>query len=97
MYKSTTRTFQTETVDRFRDTNLNNAIEPDENNLVIINAVIVSDSTIDSAAGLNPPLSTNVTPPPTTQPPASGGGGGGSLGIVSLLGLLLLRRRRLFR
>jgi peptidyl-prolyl cis-trans isomerase A (cyclophilin A) len=74
---------------------LNNAIEPDENNLVIINAVIVSDSTVDSAAGLSPPLSTNVTPPPTTQPAASGGGG--SLGVISLLGLLLRRRRRLFR
>lgn len=73
----------------------NNGVDPDENSLVIISTVIVSDSTADSAAGLNPPLSTNVTPPPT-QPPASGGGGGGSVGVIGLLGLLLMRRRRSF-
>jgi peptidyl-prolyl cis-trans isomerase A (cyclophilin A) len=69
----------------------NNNVEPDGTNFVIITAVTVSDSTVDSAAGLDPPLSTNVA----TPPPASSGGGGGSLGVISLLGLLLLRRRRL--
>jgi len=75
----------------------NSLIDPDENNLVIISAVIVSDSTVDTAAGLNPTLSTNVTPPANPQPPASGGGGGGTVSVIGLLGLLLLRRRRLFR
>ena len=72
-----------------------NNVDPDETNYAIITAVIISDSTVDSAAGLNPPLSTNVAPPTNPQPPASGGGGGGSLGVISLLGLLLARRRRL--
>jgi peptidyl-prolyl cis-trans isomerase A (cyclophilin A) len=69
----------------------NNDVEPDGTNFAIITAVVVSDSTVDSAAGLNPPLSTNVAPP---TPPASSGGGG-SFGVISLLGLLLARRRRL--
>jgi peptidyl-prolyl cis-trans isomerase A (cyclophilin A) len=66
--------------------------DPDGNNLMIVTAVIITDTTVDSAgvAGLNPPL--NTTPPPTTPPPASGGGGGGSVGLFALLGLLLTYR-----
>jgi peptidyl-prolyl cis-trans isomerase A (cyclophilin A) len=70
-----------------------NNVPVDATHLVIVNAIIVSDSTVDSAAGLNPPANTGgtVTPPP---PPASGGGGGGALGVLSLAGLLVLGRRR---
>jgi peptidyl-prolyl cis-trans isomerase A (cyclophilin A) len=68
-----------------------NNVPVDDTHLVIISAVIVSDSTVDSATGLNPPVNTANQPGP---PPASGGSGGGSFGIFSLLGLLLLRRKQ---
>lgn len=63
----------------------------DGTHLVIISAVIVSDSTVDSAAGLNPAPSTNQ---PTPTLGGDGGGGGGSLGFLSMLGLLLALGRR---
>lgn len=68
---------------------------PDGNNLMIVTAVIITDSTVDSAgvAGLNPPRNTaNNTPPPPAN--TSGGGGGGSLGFFALFGLLLTYRLR---
>ena len=68
-------------------TDFNNGVPVDETNLVIINAIIVSDSTVDSAAGLNPPLTTNQPNPPGNG--GGGGGGGGAFGFLSLLGLLL--------
>lgn len=67
-----------------------NNVPLDGTHLVIVNAIVISDSTVDSAAGLNPPLNTANTgggaPPP--PPTASGGGGGGSFGIFGLLALL---------
>ena len=67
----------------------------DANNLIIITAIVVTDTTVDSAglAGLNPPLNTliNATPPP---PPTNGGGGGGSFSFFALFGLLLTYRFR---
>lgn len=81
----------------YTQADFDNDVPVDDNHLVIISAVIVSDSTVDSAAGLNPPLNMgNQTPPPTTTPPASTGGGGGSLGIFALLALSLACRRRMF-
>ena len=66
----------------------------DGTHFVIVTAVTISDSTVDSAAGLNPPLSTaNQTPPPP-PPPINGGSGGGSFGIFGLFGLLLVARLR---
>ena len=81
----------------YSQADFDNSTPVDDTHLVIVSAVIVSDSTVDSAAGLNPPLSTaGQTPPPPPPPPAtSGGGGGGSLGIVGLLSLLFVFRRRL--
>jgi peptidyl-prolyl cis-trans isomerase A (cyclophilin A) len=77
-------------------------ITVDDRHLVIVNAIIVSDSTVDSAAGLNPePNTSNTggdTPPPTTNG-GGGGGGGGSFGLFGLFALLLgyrLRRVRAF-
>jgi peptidyl-prolyl cis-trans isomerase A (cyclophilin A) len=74
-------------------TDFNNMVDPDDNHLVIFSTVSISDPTVDSAAGLNPPLSTANQPPP---PPANtgGGGGGGSFGLFSLLALLVATRRR---
>ncbi len=74
-----------------------NSVTVDDNHLVIISAVIVSDSTVDSATGLTPPLSTadQAPPPAPAPPPTNGGGGGGSLGILGVLGLLIAYRRRI--
>ncbi|MCH8073133.1 MAG: peptidylprolyl isomerase [Proteobacteria bacterium] len=73
-----------------------NNVPLDSTHLVIVNAIVISDSTVDSAAGLNPPLNTANTgggaPPP--PPTASGGGGGGSFGIFGLLALLFGYRFR---
>ncbi|NOX70601.1 MAG: peptidylprolyl isomerase [Gammaproteobacteria bacterium] len=64
----------------------------DETNYVIVNSVTIFDSTVDSAAGLNPPLSTAGSGGGTLPPPSSGGGGGG-LGFLTLLGLLVVNRK----
>ena len=62
----------------------------------MINAIVVTDTTVDTAAGLNPPLNTVTNAPPAPPAPIDGGGGG-SFGWLSLIGLLLLRRRRIQR
>ena len=66
--------------------------------LVVVDAVIVIDMTIDSAgaAGLTPVPTTAGTPlpPPPPAPAPAGGGGGGSFGLLGLLGLAALNRRR---
>ena len=69
-----------------------NGVAVDDTHLVMIDAVIVTDSTVDSAAGLNPPLNTGGPAPP--PPPATSGGGGGSLGFFMLFTLSLVYRRR---
>ena len=58
-------------------------------NYVIVNSITVIDTTIDSAAGLNPT--------PTTAGKGgggNGGGGGGGFGLFALTGLLVLGRSR---
>lgn len=67
--------------------------DPDATNLVTISAIIITDSTVDSAgvAGLNPTPNTLINaPPPVVPPPVSSGGGGGSLGLFAIFGLLIL-------
>ena len=64
----------------------------DNTNLVIVSAITVSDSTVDSAAGLNPIPTTRNTNPPGSG--GGGGGGGGSFALFSLLGLLGLAATR---
>ena len=76
----------------------NNNVPVDSTHLIIIDAVIISDSTVDSAAGLNPPVNpaANAPPPPPPTPTSGGGGGGGSFGFFGLLALVLgyrIRRR----
>ena len=67
----------------------------DNTHLIIVTAITVIDSTVDSAgaAGLNPtPTTAGGT---TTVPPANtGGGGGGALSLLALLGLILVNRKR---
>ena len=67
-----------------------NGGNPDATNLVIVTAVIVTDTTVDSAgaAGLSPALNTLINQPPPT-PPSSGGGG--AIGVLTLLFLLLTK------
>jgi peptidyl-prolyl cis-trans isomerase A (cyclophilin A) len=62
------------------------------NNLVIVTDIIVSDTTVDSAAGLSPAPNTTIDNNNTGG--GGGGGGGGTFGILSLVGLLLVRSRR---
>ena len=76
-------------------TDFTNQVPVDNTHLVIVTAITVIDSTVDSAgaAGLNPtPTTAGGT---TTPPPAdTGGGGGGSLGLLALLGLIFVNRKR---
>ena len=81
----------------YSTTDFDNSVPVDNTHLVIVTAVTVIDTTVDTAAGLNPtPTTRNTTPPGT----GGGGGGGGSLALLSLLGLfgfaalLMLRHRR---
>ena len=69
-----------------------NNVTPGGDNFVTIAAIVVTDATVDSAAGLNPPVNTLINPPPA--PPPASGGGGGSLGIMLLMGMLLTYWRR---
>ena len=74
----------------------NNNVPIDGTNLVIVSAVIVADTTVDTAAGLNPPPNTTANPP--TGGGGGGGGGGGNLGILGLGALLMaVCRRRIVR
>lgn len=75
-----------------------NNVPLDNTHLVIVTAVSVIDTTVNSAAGLNPAPTTRNTTPPGNG--GGGGGGGGSFALLSLLGLFgfaatrVLRRRR---
>jgi cyclophilin family peptidyl-prolyl cis-trans isomerase len=62
-----------------------NNVAVDNTHLMIVTAVTIVDSTVNSAAGLNPTPTTRNTTPPGSG--GGGGGGGGSLALASLLGL----------
>jgi len=71
-----------------------NNVAVENTHLVIVTAVNVIDTTIDSAAGLNPtPTTRNTTPPGN----GGGGGGGGSFALLSLLGLFGFATKRVLR
>lgn len=73
-------------------------VDPDFDNFVMIDAVVVTDTTVSTGVNLLPPVNavTNPPAPAPAPPPSGGGGGGGSLGFMGLfgLGLLLAQRRR---
>ena len=75
-------------------TDFTNNVQVDNTHLVIVTAVTVTDTTVNSAAGLNPTPTTRNTTPPAT---GGGGGGGGSLALLSLLGLFGFTATRLMR
>jgi peptidyl-prolyl cis-trans isomerase A (cyclophilin A) len=72
-----------------------NAVEVNNTHLIIVTAISVLDSTVDSAgvAGLNPTPTTNTGTGGGGGDPGTGGGGG-SFGILALLGLLVASRKR---
>ena len=79
----------------YSSTDFTNGVAVDNSHLIIVTAITVIDSTVDSAgvAGLNPtPTTAGGTGGGTTPPPATGGGG--SLGLFALLGLFLMNRKR---
>ncbi len=67
----------------------------DNTHFVIVTAVTVTDTTVNSAAGLNPTPTTRNTTPPATG--GGNGGGGGSLALLSILGLLGFAATRVLR
>ena len=74
-------------------TDFMNGVTIDNTHLITIMGISVSDSTVDSAAGLNPTPTTAGGIVGST----GGGGGGGGFGLLTLLGLLsvsIKRRRR---
>lgn len=75
----------------YTSTDFSNNVPLQNSNLVIIDAIIVVDTTVDSAgaAGLNPPR--NNTVPNGGNNGGGGGGGGGTLGWLSLFALLSVR------
>ncbi len=66
----------------------------DDTNLVIVNTVMVSNTEVDTAAGLTRPANTLVNSNNGGGNAGGGGGGGGSFGLFSLFGLLLVQARR---
>ena len=83
----------------YTNADFTNGVDFNSTHLVIVDAIVVTDATVDSAgaAGLSPQANTAnaVTPPPTPTPtPPASGGGGGSLGIPGLLVLLFALHRR---
>jgi cyclophilin family peptidyl-prolyl cis-trans isomerase len=62
-----------------------NNVPVDDSHLVIITAIIVTDTTVDSAAGLNPVRNTLLG----GGGGSSGDGGGGAFGLFTLLALLI--------
>jgi cyclophilin family peptidyl-prolyl cis-trans isomerase len=75
-------------------TDFGNGIPADNSHLIIVTAITVIDAAADTAAGLNPALSTASDPNPGSGGNGGGGGGGGgggSLGLFALLGLSVFR------
>lgn len=76
----------------YTTTDFNNAVPVDNTHLIIVTSISVIDSTVDTAAGLNPtPTTAGGSGGGST---GGGGGGGGSVSLFALLGLLLLSRKR---
>jgi len=78
----------------YTEEDLANGVAIDETSLVILTAVIVTDSTVDSAAGLDPPpnTATRRRPPPLVV--ESENGGRGSMSPLFLLVIVLVRLLR---
>lgn len=69
-----------------------NAVEPGNNNFVIITNVVILDAAADTASNLQPTPNTLIDAPTPTTPNTGGGGGSINLGLLVLLSLLALGR-----
>ena len=78
----------------YTSTDFTNGADVDNSHLIIVTAISVIDTTVDSAgvAGLTPTPTTATGTGGSTPPPSTGGGGAFSL--FALLGLLLMNRKR---
>ncbi len=76
----------------FSATDFSNGVDVENDNLIIVTAITVIDTTVDSAAGLNPAPNTLID---GGGVPVPSGGGGGSFGLLALFALLVTGRRRL--
>ena len=72
----------------YTQTDFDNLLAIDDTHLMIVTAIIISDSTVDSAAGLNPQMNTST--PSGGGGLGGGGGGGGGGGAIGFFGLLAL-------
>jgi cyclophilin family peptidyl-prolyl cis-trans isomerase len=79
----------------YTSSDFTNQVPVDNTHLIIVTAISVFDTTVDSAgaAGLTP-TPTTAGSGGTTPPPSTGGGGGGGIGLFALFGLLLVNRKR---
>jgi len=77
----------------YSNDDFNNSVEVQPENLIIVSAIVVSDSTVDSAAGLNPPANTANTGGGGLAGGNGGGGGGLSLWAIFLLMATLFGRQ----
>ena len=79
-------------------TDFTNGVVPDDNHFMIITAVVISDSNVDSAAGLSPTPNALID---SVNNPGNGGGGnaggGGAISFLLLLAILVGGRRVLSR
>lgn len=79
----------------YTSTDLANNVAIGANHLVIITAVVIADSTVDSSAQLEPTVNMATAGPPPPVFRDVGSGGRGASGILPLLGLIVVIRRRL--
>ena len=74
----------------YTQTDFDNLLAIDDTHLMIVTAIIISDSTVDSAAGLNPQMNTSTASGGGgLGGGGGGGGGGGAIGFFGLLALIL--------
>ena len=87
-----TSTFAEVPLQDYTQADIDNNVEPDTTNLVIVTDIVVIDSTVNSAASLNPTPNTLINNSTPSNPSSSGGGG--SVGFVTIACLLVLSIRR---
>jgi len=79
----------------YTQTDVDNNVAITDENLVIISDVVITDSSVDTAANLNPTPNTSINTP--TGGGTDSGSGGGAIGWLLLFGLALLQRSRLIK